>query len=253
MSTKTKEIATTGKDQFQIMNMQKDEIAEILHENLGEDSLSIQDLTRIVVPGSGGKMWAVETIEGEKEMAELLGIIVFTQITRTYWEKSFDETGGGEPPNCYSPDGVIGIGEIANTVKDHMCGNCHMAEFAKDGSGCPCKENRQVFLVMRDEILPVVVKTPVMSLKNAKKYLTGLSSRRQKAHSVYSSLTLAPTKNKKGIKYSQIVFTKSGDVEDPVLTAAYAKSLRPFLEKQAARMAQETRTAEYNEENTVDV
>ena len=252
MSAKTKEVATIDKNQFQIMQMEKGEIADILHENLGEDSLSIQDLIRIVVPGSGGKMWAVETIEGEKEMAELLGIIVFTKVTRTYWEKSFDETGGGEPPNCYSPDGVMGVGEIADTVKDHMCGNCSMSEFAKDGSGCPCKENRQIFMVMQDEILPVVIKTPVMSLKNAKKYLTGLSSRRQKVHSVYTSLTLFPTKNKKGIKYSQIVFTKSGDVEDPTLTAAYAKSLRPFLEKQATRMAQEMRTASYDEE-TVDV
>ena len=200
MSAKTKEVATIDKNQFQIMQMEKGEIADILHENLGEDSLSIQDLIRIVVPGSGGKMWAVETIEGEKEMAELLGIIVFTKVTRTYWEKSFDETGGGEPPNCYSPDGVMGVGEIADTVKDHMCGNCSMSEFAKDGSGCPCKENRQIFMVMQDEILPVVIKTPVMSLKNAKKYLTGLSSRRQKVHSVYTSLTLFPTKNKKGIK-----------------------------------------------------
>ena len=250
MSTKTKEV-TEIKNQFQIMQMQKDEIAEILHENLGEDSLSVQDLPRIVVPGSGGKMWTVDTVEGEKEMAELLGIIVFTQITRTYWEKSFDETGGGEPPNCYSPDGVMGIGEIADTMaKDNMCGNCPMSEFAKDGTGCPCKENRQVFMVMQDEILPVVIKTPVMSLRNSKKYLTALSSRRQKVHSVYSSLTLVPTKNKKNIKYSQIAFKKSGDVEDPVLTAAYAKSLRPFLETQATKMAQEKRT---QNDNTVDV
>ena len=250
MSTKTKEVA---KVEFQIMQMDKNEIKEILHENLGEDSLSIQDLTRVVVPGSGGKTWTVDSVEGEKEMNELLGIIVFTKVTRTYWEKSFDDTGGGEPPNCYSPDGVLGIGEIADTVKDHMCGNCHMSEFAKDGSGCPCKENRQLFMVMQDEILPIVIKTPVMSLKNAKKYLTALTSRRQKIHSVYTSLTLMPTKNKKNIKYSQIVFKKFGDVENPVLSASYAENLRPFLERQATRMAQEMRTAEYNEESTVDV
>lgn len=252
MTAKNKEVAKVEDNQFQIMQMQQGEIAEILHENLGEDSLSVQDLPRIVVPGSGGKNWTVETVEGEKEMAELLGIIVFTKVTRTYWEKSFDETGGGEPPNCYSPDGVMGIGEIADAMaKDNMCGNCPMSEFAKDGTGCPCKENRQIFMVMKDEILPVVVKTPVMSLKNAKKYLTALSSRRQKVHSVYTSLTLFPTKNKKNITYSQIIFKKSGDVEDPVLTSAYAESLRPFLERQAVNMAKEGRT--YETEATVDV
>lgn len=248
-----KEIATVKENQFQIMQMEKGEISDILHENLGEDSLSIQDLTRVVVPGSGGKTWSIETVEGEKEMNELLGIIVFTKVTRTYWVKSFDDSGGGEPPNCYSPDGVMGVGEMADTVKDHMCGNCPMSEFAKDGTGCPCKESRQLFMVTQSEILPIVIKTPVMSLKNAKKYLTGLSSRRQKIHSVYTKLTLFPTKNKKGIKYSQIVFTKSGDVENPTLSAAYAKSLRPFLEKQATRMAQETRSTEYDNGNTVDV
>jgi hypothetical protein len=260
MSSKTKDVAKTNTNlpdtvdqvQFQMMQMQKGEIAEILRENLGEDSLSVQDLPRIVVPGSGGKIWTVPSVEGDVEMSDLVGIIVFTKVTRTYWEKSFDDTGGGEPPDCYSPDGVLGVGIIADSVKDHMCGNCPMSEFAKDGTGCPCKESRLIFMVMQDEILPVVIKAPVMSLKNAKKYLTGLTSRRQKVHSVYSTLTLEPDKNKRGIKYSKIMFSKSGDVENPALSAGYAEALRPFIDKAAAKIAQEGRPS-YENEETVNV
>ena len=238
---KETEIVVHEESEFQIMKMGEGAIADLMAENLGQDGLSVQDLTRIKVPSGGGLSWTVPSIEGDKLQKELLGVIVFTQTTRTYWIESFDDTGGGAPPDCYSPDGVTGIGMMADQVKDGMCGNCPMSQFADDGSGCPCKEGRLIFMIMQDEILPTVIKAPVMSLKGAKKYLTGLTSRIQKVHSVYTRLTLAVDRNKKGIEYSKIIFEKVGDVERPEITDKYAKDLRPFIDQAAAKIASEAR------------
>jgi hypothetical protein len=236
-----KAVAVKDENQFEIMTMQPGEIGDILKENLGAGTLSVQDLTKIKVPGSGGKVWSVPSVEGDTNMNEIDGVIIFTKTVRTYWVDDFDTTGGGAPPDCYSPDGVQGIGMMADQVKDALCSDCPMSKFKEDGSGCPCKEGRLIFIVMKDEILPAVVKAPVMSLKEAKKYLTGLTSRRQKVHSVYTRLSLENANNRKGIKYSKIMFKKIGDVERPELTAAYAETLRPFIDAAAAHIASEAR------------
>jgi hypothetical protein len=236
-------LATVDATQFQIMKMDQNAIQSMLNENLGADSIAVQDLVRVKVPSGGGKIWTVPSIEGDHDVPELVGIIVFTKNIRTYWVSSFDDTGGGIPPDCYSPDGVKGIGEMANRIEGGLCENCPMSKFAEDGSGQPCKEGRLIFMVLRDEILPIVIKAPVMSLGNAKKYLLGLTSRVQRIHSVYTKLTLEADKNKKGMKYSKIIFEKVGDVENPELTEAYAKTLRPFIDQAAARIVSDPASA----------
>ena len=226
--------------QFQIMKMGESDIKAMLHENLaGGDSISVQDLPRVKVPSGGGTVWSVPSVEGDKNMEHLEGVIIFTKNTRTYWEQSFDDTGGGIPPDCYSLDGVTGIGIMADLTPGALCADCEMYKFKEDGSGRPCKEGRLIFMVTQEEILPIVIKAPVMSLGNAKKYLLGLTSRVQKVHSVYTKLSLVADKNKKGMKYSKIIFEKIGDVEQPQLTQAYAETLRPFIDQQAAKIMTE--------------
>jgi hypothetical protein len=222
-------------DQFLVMQIEPDDVGLTLQENLGETSLTVNDLPRIVVPGSGGTSWTIPTIEGEKMADKITGIIIFTKIVRTYWEGKFD--GGGTPPDCFSLDGKHGMGIWAEKSKDGKCDNCPMSDFADDGTGCPCKENRLIFMVLHDEILPVVVKAPPTSLANAKEYLLKLSSRLKKTHSVYTTLKLETDKNASGIKYSKITFAKTGDVENPQLMASYAENIRPYLAPVARQYA----------------
>lgn len=242
----TKDLVVADEAQFQIMKMGESAINDMLRENLGgSDSISVQDLTRVKVPSGGGTVWNVPSVEGDKNVESLEGIIIFTKNIRTYWQTSFDDTGGGIPPDCYSLDGVTGIGIIADKTPGALCADCEMYKFKEDGSGRPCKEGRLIFLVTKEEILPIVIKAPVMSLGNAKKYLLGLTSRVQKVHSVYTRLSLKADKNKKGMSYSKIVFQKIGDVENPELTQAYSDTLRPFIDQQAAKIVSEPAAGEY--------
>lgn len=213
---------------FAIMKYKKGEISNILRGNMGTDALSAMDLPQISVPAGGVTTFIRPTIDGELEQKELTGIIICTQHTRAYWAQSFDQTGGGTPPDCVSEDGDIGIG-----VPGGECGTCPFSQFgsADNKRSKACQEKRLLFFLMSDEILPIVVKAPATSLKGAKQYLMGLTSRGMKLHSVYTTLTLEKDKNKDGIAYSKIIFKKAGEVEAPDVLEAYAEQIKPFLVK----------------------
>ena len=132
LTRKTKDNGETGGEltirengEFAIMNMKKD-IKSIVVDNFGADGLRLTDLERITVPAGGGTMWEVPTIdsEGVDYHKTLTGIIIGSQTGRKYWKTSFDETGGGTPPDCFSADGVDGIGNPGG-----QCASCPNAKF----------------------------------------------------------------------------------------------------------------------------
>ena len=223
-------LAETDQSQFAIMTMEQNEMKELLAENLGNDTLSVSDFDRVTVPPGGGLVWTIPSIDGEKHTDEIVGIIIHTQIVRAYWESEF--TGGGAPPDCRSEDGLIGVGNPGG-----QCLGCPYNSFEENGGAKACSESRLIFMLLKDETLPIVIKAPVMSLKNARQYLRGLTSKRRLVHSVYTSLKLEKDKNKQGIAYSKIVFSKVGDVEKPDITKAYAQAIKPFITKTASELA----------------
>jgi hypothetical protein len=233
--------AVMGENQFAIMVSDINELKNELAETLGGEKLNVNDLTRLTVPAGGGIRWTVPTLQGDQDMKELVGIIPFTTLNRAYWPEEFD--GGGSPPACVSHDGLKGIGDPG--------GNCLTCKFAQFGSGKQgagrgkaCQESRLVFLITADEMLPIVIKAPATSLAAAKKYLTGMISRRKMLHSVYTKLSLIKKQNKDGIAYSQITFEMVGEVENPKASKAYADAIKPHLVVAAAEMAEAPRPVE---------
>ena len=227
--------AVVGEGQFAIMVTDIGELKETLLETLGGEKLSANDLTRLTVPAGGGVRWNVPTLQGEQDMKELVGIITFTTLNRAYWPEEFD--GGGSPPQCISHDGVLGLGDPGGS-----CLTCRYAQFGSgkggEGRGKACQESRLIFMITADEMLPIVVKAPATSLGTAKKFLTGMISRRKTLHSVYTRLSLQKKQNKDGIAYSQIVFELVGEVENPEASKAYANAIKPYLVTAAKDMAE---------------
>lgn len=215
-------------DKYAIMSMQKGAVVDMLKENMGVEKITANDLNRITVPSQGSVVWTIPTITGDETEKEIEGVIIFTQSVRAYWEKSFDDSGGGSPPDCVARDGLTGVGDPGGD-----CLKCPKAQWesAKGGKGRgkACSESRLIYLVPKAEILPTVIKVPATSLANARKYLFGLTSVRQAVHSVYTKLTLEGDKNADGIKFSKVVFQKTGDVENPDITEDYAKNIKPYL------------------------
>jgi hypothetical protein len=239
--------AEIGAEQFAIMKMEKDGIKELMAENFGSEAINLSDLTTITVPTGGATTWTISTIDGDVETKEIIGIMIYTRMTRTWWETSFEDSGGGVFPDCFSLDALHGIGKLADHPGvDGICKKCPMDAMGtgKDGIGKACKEKRQIFMVLQDEVLPVLLRVPVMSVGPSRKYLLGLTSHQKPIHSVYTKFSLETDKNKKGIKYSKIKFEKIGEVENPVHTKAYAEAIKPYLEEISEQMVRNASPAD---------
>lgn len=228
--------ATRSDSEYAVMTMEKGEIVSMLRDNVGAEKLTANDLSRVTVPSQGVTTWTIPTVEGDKQEKYIEGIIVLTQSVRAYWKESFDESGGGSPPDCVARDGLTGVGDPGGD-----CLKCELSQWQSDKKkrGKACAEARLIYLMTKNQILPMVIKVPATSLANARKYLFGLTSARQAVHSVYTRLALEPDKNLDGIKFSKITFEKIGDVEKPQITKAYADDLKPFLDASIEQFAKQ--------------
>ena len=97
---------------YQIMQHDPAEVGEIIAELFGRTGPDRFDLGQIKVPsGQGPAMWAVPTLEGEDEAVKTIdGVVIATQDIRVYYRTSFEDSGGGVPPDCSSADSVTGQG-----------------------------------------------------------------------------------------------------------------------------------------------
>ena len=225
--TETKDLTVPTLNNFAIMNF-KEDIGEIIEMNLGGEELSPMDFDRIKVPSGGSKTWTVPSIEGEEEVKELNVVILHNELVRTYWRLAFGEGGGGQPPDCYSTDCIVGIGDPG--------GNCETCPYSKyktgvNGRSQACKQARVLFLLKEDGILPIVLNVPPGSLSDAKKYLFRLIGRKQQSNSVMTNLTLDKAKNPDGVDYSKIVFKMNGTItgEELAKVTAYTQAIKPYI------------------------
>lgn len=219
---------------YAVLRMPPDELNELVTGNLAPgETIGLRDLPRIKIPTGGLTSWAVPSIEGEDMQKDVRGILIHVGNRRTYWKKSFEETGGGEPPDCKSDDAITGFAGTADGPGG-ACGICPLNQFPEKDEkgnqpGKPCKEIRQLFLLPVGGILPYVINVTPGSLANAKEYFVGLLNARLQRTEVETILTLQKEKGR--VEYSQVVFRKGRDL-DPAARAhmkQYAALIGPYL------------------------
>jgi hypothetical protein len=231
MSEQTKALAVVNTENYQIMQLDKQELMEVMQENLGVNGgLSSFDLDRIKVPSGGMTVFEVPTLEGTEARTAVEGVIVFWTEPRAYWTKSMDEGDGNTPPDCSSPDGVVGHG----LYEGQACATCPLAQFGSDPKGTggqACKQMRLLFMVNEDSLLPFVVQVPPTSIKPIKQYFLKLASKGVPYYGVKTKLTLEKAKNGGGITYAKIVPALAGVLskEDRAKFKAYQESIKPAL------------------------
>lgn len=193
------------------------ELREALAENLGGAGISPFDLDRVSIPAGGSQTWVLQTLEGEQETKELVGIVIWVQNARAYWPGEFG--GGNVPPQCMSDDAVTGVGDPGGA-----CHTCPFAQFGSDarGRGQACKMVQRMFLLQPGGNLPMVVNLPPGSLKNAKKYLLRLVSNGQKASGVVTRITLEKDRNQDGIVFAKATFAMVGKLDQEMAARAKA-------------------------------
>ena len=186
------------------------------------------------VPTGGGLHFLVPTLEGEVPAESIEGVIVHFTKPRVYWAEAFGSGGGSTPPDCSSHDGVHGVGNPGGA-----CSECPMARFGtatnqdgSQGAGQACAQKNNLFVLRKNDILPIVVVGPPTSLKNIRQYLLRLASNQQRFYGVVTKLKLTKTTSKGGIEYAQIEpsFVSYLDDEAASAMAGYHNNIAPILD-----------------------
>jgi len=212
-----------------------DAISTALSTNIGAGGLSEFDLPRIKMPAGGGLQWIVPTLEGEAMEPAIEGVIVLARDTRAYYAQPISESGGGQPPDCWSADGTTGIGKPGGA-----CMACPLARYgsAPGSRGQACKQIKQLFVLRGSLLLPEVVTLPPTSLKAAKQYLLKLTSQGVPYYAVVTRIGLERTKNAQGIAYSRAVltFVRRLAPEEVERAREYHEMLKPLVQRMAVEL-----------------
>jgi len=208
-------------DKYAIAKMGKEDLAEVLRENL-DDELSPLDLPSLPFP-TGGSLY-FDSDWFDEPMKKVTGIVIMKKKNRAYWENS-DEL--GNPPECFANDGKTGKGTPGGD-----CSTCPLSQFGPDNERPGCKERMALFVIVPDMLLPVVIMVPPTSLKSAKKYFIGLASKGQTYWKVETEINLEKATNAQKIDYAKAVFKpgKSLSKENAEMIESYRKSIAPALE-----------------------
>jgi hypothetical protein len=263
--TETQALARTAKEQFPVLAYDQGELADLIKDNLGG---MMPRLTRISWPTGGALQFKVSTDEGDQLTTTLTGLVVHHVPNRLFWEESFEESGGGEIPDCSSADGIMGIGSphaprlglIHPMLELHpgstgpfSCGACPLSKF-RDGERPACRETHPLFLIPRasqaDEInlLPIVVSVPPSSLSVWSTFAgqllqRGISFRRA---IVEIGLELDKGGPRGNIDYSKMKIRRVGllSPEEWAFMREYARSLEPLFEQFSQRAVETVLTEE---------
>lgn len=217
--------ALAARPQFAILSQGAEGVREALAENLGAEDVGPNDLDRIRIPAGGGRSWTIPSINGEDEAKEFSGVIVAVKVVRSYWQNEY--TGEGNPPDCFSDDGLQGHGNPGVA-----CAACPLNQWGSaKGSGKACKERRLLFVLREGDFLPVVVSLPPASIQPFKKYLMRLSSQGLPYSSVVTTFALEADKNSTGIQFSKAKLSAGAVLssEEAAGIKDYADQIRPLI------------------------
>ena len=212
------------------------DIKDIVHDNLGGERMSLFNLPKISVPSQGVTQWSVPGLTGSENADSIDGVVLHSQLTRQWYEKTFEETGGGSPPDCYSSDGINGVGVNADKAQG-LCAKCEFSAWGSDrrgGSGQDCGATRPLMILRRDDIVPIWVATPAGSLDAAKKWLFDLTRSRLRYWQVITRIGLEKVRQRNGgLEYSRMTFRVQA-----VLDAASQKKIQSLRDEFAPIFSQ---------------
>ncbi len=163
---------------------------------------------RIKIPSGGSTVFEVPGENpGEFDtVKEFSAVILYHHPLYAYYKNKY--TGGGNPPDCGSFDGITGEGDPGGS-----CTRCPYNQFGSgENNSKACKNRRRIFLLREGEIFPMILSLPTGSLKVFSRYIKRLLSKGKKSYSVVTRFSLKKATNISGITYSQAYFTVDRDL-----------------------------------------
>ena len=193
-TTETTETAVSVFTQLSATNM-----AEMMAEEL--DGLDA-GFERIKVPSGGSVMFEVpgEDPNEPEAVKEFSAVILYHHPLHAYYREKY--TGGNNPPDCGSFDGVYGEGDPGGE-----CKKCRLNQFGTAENGAKaCKNRRRLFVLREGEVFPMLISLPTGSLRELTRYLKQLISKGRRSNSVVTKFSLAKAINAGGLAYSKAQF-----------------------------------------------
>jgi len=158
---------------------------------------------RIKIPSGGVTSFEMPAEDGEDTVSvkEFSGVIIYHHPLNAFYATKY--TGGSNPPDCGSFDGVTGIGTPGGS-----CKSCPYNQFGTGENGSKaCKNRRRVYILREGELFPLLLSLPTGSLKAFTRFVKLQLSKGRKLNSVVTKFALKKAVNAGGIAYSQAIFT----------------------------------------------
>lgn len=132
---------------------------------------------------------------------ELVGAVLYKQKVRGLWEE------GNTTPLCSSFDAIEGVDGEGNRRK---CVNCPRNAWGsgKDGKGKACKEMRRIFLMTKDNALPIQVSFPPTSISPIDNFFSARITNR--IPDIAKEVKFSLTKGSNGSYSFAVVVLKNG-------------------------------------------
>lgn len=157
---------------------------------------------RIKIPAGGSTAFEIPGDEDEMEMAnEVKGVILLHHPAYAYYTEKY--SGGSNPPDCGSFNGIQGTGNPGGA-----CASCPYNQFGSgEGQSKACKNRRMLYILMENELFPMVLSLPTGSLKEFTRYVKRQLSKGRKLSNIVTRISLKKATSASGIAYSQAAFT----------------------------------------------
>ena len=181
---------------------------------------------RIKIPAGGVTVFELESDDegGTENVKDIVGVISYQHPSFSYYKDPY--SGGNNPPDCCSFDGVNGTGNPGGT-----CANCPYNQFGSgEGQAKACKNRRMIYIVREGELLPIMLNLPTGSLKEFSKYVKRQLTKRRKLNQIVTKISLKKATSSSGIAYSQAVFTFVRELNSEELESmkAYTELVKSF-------------------------
>ena len=180
---------------------------------LSEDAGDLQGLEfsfdRIRIPAGGSTAFEVpgDGDEDVEMLKEINGVILYNHPAYSYYREKY--TGGNNPPECGSFDGVTGIGTPGGS-----CASCPYNQFGSgDGQSKACKNRRMLYILQEGELFPMMLSLPTGSLKEFTKYVKRQLSKGRRLNQIVTKISLKKASSNSGITFSQAVFSMARVLE----------------------------------------
>jgi hypothetical protein len=196
---KNKETALATAQKTGYLQLADTDFGGLMAEEL--DGLDIS-FERIKIPSAGSITFEMPGEDGEPDsVKEFSAVILFHHPLFCYYKTKY--SGGNNPPDCGSFDGITGVGDPGGD-----CKTCPLNKYesADEGKGKACKNRRRIYVLREGELFPLLLSLPTGSLKELTKYLKRLLSKGKKSNAFVTRFSLKKATSSGGVIFSQAQF-----------------------------------------------